>query len=304
MNSLDQQYYNLLKDVHEKGSWSSNRTGIKSKALPNGTITHDMSEGYPLLTIKRVPFKSMAVELEGFIKGVSSKKWYQERKCTIWNEWCNPQKVPYGTDEETQRKMLEEDDLGIIYGNNWRDFHCPNAVYVSGYNAYGQQREGYVRSRGVDQLKNIIQTLKNKPNDRRMLCLSWNPLALEHAALPACHVLWNINVIGDKLHLTWYQRSVDFCLGSPYNIASYGLLLHLLSKVSGIEMGTLTGFFTNVHYYENQIEGVEEILSRNPDRTLPTIDIPEFETILDWEARDTKIRNYNPLPTIKMPVAV
>lgn len=297
MNNLDQQYIDILTEIYDSGAWIENRTGVRSKEIPSATIQHNMAEGFPLLTIKKVPFKSMAVELEGFIKGVSSKKWYQERGCTIWNEWCNPKKVSYGHDELTKQKMLEEDDLGLIYGNNWRDFHCPDAVVMPD----GEM----VRSRGIDQFKNIVKMLKSNPNDRRMLCLAWNPLAMDYAALPACHVLWKVSVIANKLHLTWFQRSCDFPLGIPYNLASYGLLLHLLAKESGLGEGILTGFLSNVHFYENQLTGVETLLKRDSDFDLPRIDTPKFQSIFDWEYKDTKITTpYNCLPTIKMPVAV
>lgn len=175
---------------------------------------------------------------------------------------------------------------------------------MNGYNQYGHSRDSWVPSRGIDQLKNIVKTLKERPEDRRMLCLSWNPLALNYAALPACHVLWNINVIGNKLHLTWYQRSVDFPIGAPYNLASYALLLHLLSLESGIESGTLTGFLTNVHYYENQLPGVIEILERNSEYDLPKIETKDFKSIFEWEHSQSKVIGYSSLPKIDIPIAV
>jgi thymidylate synthase len=258
-------------------------------------IQHTMSDGFPLLTIKRVPFRVMAVELEGFIKGITSKKWFQDRNCHIWDEWCNPQKVPYGHDEETKQKMLEEDDLGLIYGVSWRDFHDPAVSRIYGDGSYGS----------VDQLKNIINTLQKNPQDRRMICSAWNPLALEHMALPPCHMIFQVSVINNKLNLTWFQRSVDTLLGLPFNIASYGLLLHLFAKFYGFEEGTLTGFLNNVHIYKNQLDGLNEIMTRSPDFDLPTISTDiRYENMLTWEYRDTKLHNYNCLSTVKMPVAV
>lgn len=288
MNILDAQYKYLLHDINVSGEWENNRTGIRSKVCPVEMITHDMSTGFPLLTIKRVPFKSMAVELEGFIKGITSKTWFQERGCNIWNEWCNPLKVAYSKHPDDQKRMQEEDDLGLIYGSQWRDFHDPHV------------------SDGLhcDQLFQIIRKLLSDPQDRRMICSAWNPLSLDRMALPPCHVMWQVSVINNKLNLSWFQRSVDVPLGLPFNIASYGLLLHLLAKVSGFQEGTLTGFLNNVHFYENQIEGVEEILSREPDKALPIIETDSFDNFFDWDHTKSHIKFYDPLPTIKMPVAV
>jgi thymidylate synthase len=252
-----------------------------------------MSEGFPLLTIKKVPFKIMAIELEGFIKGITNKNWFQNRNCHIWDEWCNPRKVPYGNDEETKRQMLEEDDLGMIYGSQWRDFHDPVArLYGDG--SYGS----------VDQLKNIINTLQKNPQDRRMICSAWNPLALDRMALSPCHVMFQVSVLGNKLNLSWFQRSVDVPLGLPFNIASYGLLLHLLAKIYGFEEGILTGFLNNVHFYNNQMEGVQEILGRTTHYSLPSIETKQCDSLFDWEHSLSSLKNYSCLPTVKMPIAV
>ena len=299
MNKLDTQYKNILSEIDTVGEWEDNRTGIRAKTIPSTMIHHNMSDGFPLLTIKRVPFRVMAVELEGFIKGITSKKWFQDRDCHIWDQWCNPQRVPYGNDDETKQKMLEENDLGLIYGSMWRDFHVPNAV--ENYGAEG----GFYRSRGIDQFKNIISTLQKNPQDRRMICSAWNPLALNFQALPPCHVLFQVSVINNKLNLMWTQRSVDALLGLPFNIASYGLLLHLFAKFYGFEEGTLTGFLNNVHIYENQLDGLNEIMSREPNFDLPAVSTDtRYGNLLTWEYRDTTLNNYECLPTVKMPVAI
>jgi thymidylate synthase len=298
MNSLDKQYLDLLTKICDHGVWEQNRTGIKANAIVGHMIQHDMSEGFPLLLCKRVPFRSMSVELEGFLKGITSKKWYQERGCSIWDEWCNPMKVPYGHDEETKKKMLEEDDLGLIYGSQWRIFHDPESPATRG-DEFGLNY--------CDQLLSVVSSLKNNPSDRRAICSSWNPLALKQMALPPCHVLWQAMIIDGKLHLTWYQRSVDVPLGLPFNIASYGLLLHLLAKELGVLEGTLTGFLNNVHFYENQVEGVDTILSRWDDLSgmqLPTIETEPFDSITKWSHEDTKLLRYNPLAKIAIPIAV
>lgn len=298
-NSLDYQYCSLLRAIEQDGEWESNRTEFRAKTLPSWTIRHNMKEGFPLLTIKKTPFKSIKVELEGFIKGITSKKWYQERGCTIWNEWCNPKKVPYGHSEESKAAMAAEDDLGLIYGSEWRDFHDPNSHQVN----EDHLDEFISRGKGVDQLKNIVNKLKSNPQDRRMICSAWNPLALDQMALPPCHYAFQISVINNKLNLAWVQRSCDVPLGIPFNIASYGLLLHLLAKEGGFEEGQLTGFLTNVHYYENQQDGVNEILSRYSMFMLPKIQT-EFTSIFNWEYSDTKLLGYNSLEKINIPIAV
>lgn len=315
INSLDTQYCNLLFNIREKGTWEQNRTGIDTKTLVGAMIQHDMAEGFPILTVKRVPFKSMAVELKGFINGVTSKAWYAERGCNIWNAWSNPTKVPYGTDKAAQDAMAAEDDLGPIYGYQFRNF---NKEYGSA--GYGDSNSS------ADQLNNVISSLKKDPTNRRAICSAWNPLQLHEMALPPCHVLWQAMIVNNKLCLTWYQRSVDVPLGLPFNIASYGLLLHLLAKELGVAEGTLTGMLNNVHYYRNQEEGVNEIIDRGkswltkvedkriqlavrPDWTgdmskLPTIHTPGFKSIFTWDHSMSSLGDYNPHPTIKIPVAV
>lgn len=288
MNSLDKKYILLLERIVTNGEWEQNRTGIRAKTFPSEMIRHDMSEGFPLLTIKKVPFKSMAVELEGFIKGITSKKWFQERGCRIWDEWCNPLKVSYSNHPEDQKMMRKEDDLGLIYGAQWRDFHDPHCS----------------TSIHVDQLFQIVQKLKINPQDRRMICSAWNPASLDRMALPPCHVMWQVSVVNNKLNLCWFQRSVDVPLGLPFNIASYGLLLHLLARIYGFKEGILTGFLSNVHFYENQMDGVDEILERESPYSLPRVITEEIPSIFDWSHNKTILIDYKSLEKVSMPVAV
>lgn len=296
MNSVDRQYHDLLTKIHDLGVWEDNRTGIKTKNFPSFMFFHNMAYGFPLLTLKRTPFKSVKVELEGFIQGITSKKWYQERGCTIWDEWCNPQKVPYGTDDDTKAKMKAEDDLGLIYGHQWREFDRPRDCDWMEIDGIG--------NRAVDQLYNIVYDLKRNPHSRRMVCSAWNPLALNQMALPPCHVLWQVTNYNGFLNLAWFQRSCDVPLGIPFNIASYGLLLHLLCKETGLLPGYLTGFLNNVHYYENQEVHVKEILGRTDHVPLPTVLSEDFAGIFMWTHEQTVLENYHPLSSIKIPVAV
>ena len=287
MSNLDKTFQETLDLILTKGYKKEDRTGTGTISFPGVMIRHDMSDGYPLLTLRTVPFKSAAIELEGFIKGITSKQWYKERGCNYWNQWCNPKVVPYGTDDDTKKKMEECDDLGEIYGKQWRDFQDPQNLYGSTVK---------------DQLKDVVDTLKSNPNSRRMLCSAWNPLALNHMALPPCHFAWQVNVTDGKLNLFYYMRSVDFVLGNDLN--TYGLLLHLLAKESNLKEGMLVGFFADAHIYLNHINGIKELLSRNATSDLPTIETDNFKSIYDWQYSDTILCDYNPLPSVKFNVAV
>ena len=300
-HNFEDQYLEVLKELVDDGVLKENRTGVNTYALFSRSIRHDMSLGFPALTTKRIAFKTLGVELEGFIKGITSKKWYQDRGCRIWDEWCNPQKVPYGTDEETQAKMLAEDDLGpCLYGASWRGFHDPKAIeYGDKYTGFKQNHVG----QKIDQLQNIVDTLKTNPDDRRMICLAWNPLGLEHTALPACHIGFIVNVLDGKLNLTWMQRSADWFLGVPFNAAFYGLLLHLLAAEAGLEEGELVGHFVDVHLYENLHSQALTQLDRYVDWVHPQI-TTEQGGIFDWNHTKTNLIEYHPQPAIKGPVAV
>ncbi len=285
-------YLDIIKKILAEGDIKKNRTGIDAVSIAGAMFEHDMQKGFPLLTTKKVPFNLVASELEFFIKGITDKKWLQERNNHIWDEWCSPNKVPYRHDEETKRKMKEERELGPIYGFQWRHF---NADYVS----YNKKP----KTEGADQLKNIVETLKKNPNDRRMIVMAWNPLELKHMALPPCHYGFQVTVINNKLNLLWNQRSVDSVLGLPFNIASYALLLHLLAKESGFEEGKLVGFLADTHIYVNHLDGIKEQLKRKP-KELPKIKTNNFTSIFNWEYKDTKILDYKPYPKIKFEIAV
>ncbi|MBR9699286.1 thymidylate synthase [Candidatus Woesearchaeota archaeon] len=284
-------YLDIVKHILEKGVAKKDRTGVGNKAVFGVKFEHDMSEGFPLLTTKKVPFRLVASELEFFIKGKTDKAWLQERKNHIWDEWCSPTKVPYGHSEEAQKKMMEEKDLGPVYGFQWRFFGAD----------YQDQHTSYT-GKGFDQLKEIIRLLKEEPTSRRMIMSAWNPLDLKKMALPPCHWSIQVNVIGNKLNLLWNQRSVDTMLGLPFNIASYALLLHLLAKESGFEEGKLVGFLGDTHIYDNHVEGVREQISREPKK-LPTIKT-EFTSIFDWKYTDSTVEDYESHPHIKFPIAI
>lgn len=287
-------YLQIVRRILDEGEWKDNRTGIRTKAIAGAIFEHDMSKGFPLLTTKKVPFKNIASELEFFIKGVTDKRWLQQRNNHIWDEWANPQKAPYGHTDEAKKKMLEESDLGPIYGFQWRHFNAPYENYDTDYSG-----------KGVDQLSKVVEKLKTDPMDRRMIVSAWNPQQLGQMGLPPCHYCFQVTVIGGKLNLLWNQRSVDTMLGLPFNIASYALLLHLLAKQSGFKEGRLVGFLADVHVYENHIEGAKEQLTRDAHKyPLPSIKTDKFTSIFEWESPHTVIENYQSYPTIKFDIAV
>lgn len=302
---IEQQYLSVLERL-TKGQLQENRTGTDAYKIPPVMLQHDMADGYPAVTTKNLAFETLKVEGQGFIGGITSKKWFQDRGCHIWDEWCCPSRVPYGNDPETLQKMKEEDYLGAcIYGASWRNFHDPRVGQESF--DFGEANPFNIPtgegSNGVDQFKNIVDKLKENPQDRRMICMAWNPMGINHTALPPCHVLFQVTTRGNKLDLTWYQRSNDWFLGVPFNLGSYALILHLLAKESGMEEGILTGFLADVHLYENHMDQAKEQLSRTP-RQLPTIKTDGFTSIFDWDYTQTSLVGYDPHKSIKAPVAV
>lgn len=311
-------YLNLVKKILKEGVERPNRTGINAITIPHYHFEHDMSSGFPLCTTRKLPYRSTAVELEGFLKGITEKSFYQERKCKYWDYWGNPVKVDEEmtsliaevkqaggyTDEEYRRQIqLAEQDLGPIYGYQWRSF---NKTYK------GQSEDDGDFHNYTDQLKNVLLSIKNNPNDRRQICSAWNPNQFHLMALPPCHILWKVNILGDKLHLCWFQRSVDTICGLSQNITSYAMLLLLLCKYSGYKPGKLSGFLDDVHIYVNHLDGVKEQLSRDP-RPLPTLDIAHSNPFsfdksgnlqVNWTHKDIALFDYDPHPAIKFEVAV
>ncbi len=315
-------YLDIVKLVLDEGIRQKNRTGIDTLAVPNVHFSHDMGDGFPLLTTKRVAFKTMSVELEGFIKGITSKKWYNDRGCKIWNEWANPVKVfervkersynqdiihDYDFENWTKQYQLEEDDLGTFYAHQLRHFNL----------AFNEDDGGWVEGyeEEADQLKQVVDKLHNNPNDRRMVVSYWNPLQIKTAALPSCHFCWVVTVIGDKINLHWTQRSCCLLLGVPFNIASYALLLELLTiEINNGEYaqknnikyvaGNLSGMLCNCHIYENHIAGATEQVLREP-RKLPLVQIKHDNfDIFNWTHEDVELIDYNPHPRIKFEVAI
>jgi thymidylate synthase len=528
METIEEQYLNLLKEARDSGCHKGDRTGTGTRTLFHRTLRHDMSEGFPILTTKKIAWKTLKVELEGFIKGITDKNWYNDNGCKIWNEfsYVDGRSLLHG-DESRKLYQLNSSDCGSFYGHQWRSFDgkktynppfgnipfwvmkpsIDGKVYNS--NRYGDFiildkkstkdvtiqfiHNGYIKSgnsmsninrgmvknpyhpffdgvgclgmarvkypalakqlfatwerminrcydtkskdyenyggRGVyvsndwlvyeyfledvvlldnwdlkvgewdeytldkdvkgmyyyskesciwanratqsenttksiefvavhesgkkyhgkslnsfcekysvdcgdasryingksvwkpsgwhitkvevtkpsvesiDQLSDIIHTLKTNPNDRRMVCSAWNPKELKNMALPPCHLMFIITVTDGKLNLAWIQRSADIFLGVPFNLASYAVLLHLLAKETGFECGELTGTLIDAHVYENHIDAINEQLTRTPSN-LPIVSTPEFNSVLDWCHGDTILTNYEPQSSIPAIVAV
>ena len=285
-------YLDIIDHILKDGTLKENRTGVDSISVSGVMFRHEMKDGFPLLTTKNIPLRLVASELEFFIKGLTDKEWLKERNNHIWDEWCNPERVPYGHSEETKAKMMQERELGAIYGWQWRHFGAEYKGYDFDYTG-----------EGVDQLKQVVDKLKSNPLDRRMIVSAWNPQDTKQMALPPCHYGFQVLSDGKKLDLIWNQRSIDSALGLPFNIASYGLLLHLLAKEANLEEGTLVGFLADTHIYINHREGLEKQLSREPYE-LPKIKTENFTSIYGWEYTDSKVENYKHHPTIKFEIAV
>jgi thymidylate synthase len=311
-------YLDILRKLVEEGKPKQPhrvREGVNvmtTRGLPNVVYSHNLYESFPLLTVKRVAFKTMAVELEGFIKGITDKQWYKERKCNIWNEWANPESYPDSgyvvveTEEEcdvpwriTKKEAAERsNDLGPIYGYQWRSF---NKTYP------GQNEDDGDFSAYVDQLGRIVDTLESNPTDRRMVCSAWNPNQAHLQALPPCHYAWGVTLYDDMLHMKVDIRSWDYFLGAPFNIASYALLLTLLSRHSNLKPGNLTIVGMDTHLYENQIEAAKTLLVREP-KPPPTVTVPDncekgFD-IFKWDHTQLSVVDYDFHPEIKVPVVV
>lgn len=283
--SIEQQYLTTMRRILAYGEKKSNRTGVGTLSLPGGCTLHaDLRDGFPLLTTKRVHFKSIAVELEGFIRGVTSKKWFQERGCHIWDEWCNPLTL-LGPGESPNTI----DQLGPIYGAQWRHF---GADEVFGYD-------------GIDQLEEAINLIKSDPNSRRIVVSAWNPYDIPEMALPPCHMIFQFlaNADNNWLDLTWTQRSADWFLGIPFNIASYALLLELVAKETGRKARFLTGNFADAHIYDNHREACREQLKRFP-MARPSVEFSQWDGFWNWEAPHAVLEGYAPHPAIKAEVAV
>jgi thymidylate synthase len=262
------QYENFLKYVYENGTLKSDRTGTGTKSIFGYQMRFDLNEGFPLITTKKVHLKSIIHELLWFLKGETNTAYLKENGVSIWDEWAD-----------------EQGNLGPVYGKQWRSWASP---------------DGQV----IDQISDIVKTLKSNPDSRRMIVSAWNPSDLPKMALAPCHCLFQFYVADGKLSCQLYQRSADIFLGVPFNIASYALLTMMLAQVCGLKYGDFVHTFGDAHIYTNHFEQVELQLSRTSN-AYPTMKINNnVESIFDFKYEDFTLENYNPHPPIKAPVAV
>jgi len=272
------QYHDLIKHVLENGTDKGDRTGTGTRSVFGYQMRFDLNEGFPLVTTKKIHLKSIIHELLWFIKGDTNIKYLQDNGVRIWNEWAD-----------------ENGDLGPVYGRQWRNWN----------------------KEGIDQLSEVIETIKTKPNSRRMMVSAWNPSVLPDTtrsfaenvangkvALPPCHAFFQFYVADGKLSCQLYQRSADIFLGVPFNIASYALLTMMIAKVCDLGYGDFIHTFGDAHIYTNHFEQVKLQLSRD-FRPLPEMKInPDVKSIFDFTFEDFTLLNYNPHPHIKGKVAV
>jgi thymidylate synthase len=293
MNSYDSDYLGLLMRIMETGTVKEDRTGVGTKSISGTTIQHDMKNGFPALTLKKLPFKTMAVELEGFLKGITDKVWYKDKSCNIWNEWSRPDKTAHLTGEELKKAQLDNRDLGPIYGWQLRHFGGEYDSFDSDYSEVGW-----------DQLSHVINRLRMVPTDRRLLVSYWDPDKLSMQALPPCHYSWQVIARNQFLDIVFNMRSVDMFLGFPFDFAHYALLVSLLARQTGLIPGTVTAFMGDTHIYKNQFDAVKE-LSKRDGYALPSLTINnEFEDARAFTTNMVSLQNYISHDAIKVDIAV
>ncbi|MCG8518963.1 MAG: thymidylate synthase [Pseudomonadales bacterium] len=276
-------YLELMQDVVDNGTDRGDRTGVGTRSVFGRQIRFDLAEGFPLVTTKKVHLRSIIYELLWFLNGSTDNTWLKERKVSIWNEWA-----------------LENGDLGPIYGKQWRSWQCPNGEVV-------------------DQISDVIEQIRSKPNSRRLIVSAWNPAELPdetiapqtnveqgRMALAPCHCLFQFYVADGRLSCQLYQRSADLFLGVPFNIASYSLLTHMIAQQCDLEVGEFVHTFGDCHLYQNHLTDdiVFEQLGREP-RALPKLVIRRRpDSIFDYQLEDFEFEGYEPWPLIRAPIAI
>jgi thymidylate synthase len=287
-NNADRQYLELLNTIKVEGDKKEDRTGTGTVSLFGEQLKFDLTEGFPLLTTKKVYTRGIIHELLWFLKGDTNIKYLQDNKTRIWDEWAD-----------------ENGDLGPVYGKQWVDWNGRQEMSLSkerNENGYFDYIPTHID--GINQIAEVIDTIKNNPDSRRLIVSAWNPADIPLMALAPCHCLFQFYVVNGKLSCQLYQRSADVFLGVPFNIASYALLTHMIAHVCDLEVGTFVHTFGDVHIYNNHFEQVDEQLSREA-RDLPTLKINRKVTdIFDFKYEDFTIENYDPHPAIKAEVSV
>ena len=280
----EQPYLDLLQHVLTHGTEKGDRTGTGTLSHFGAQLRFDLADGFPLLTTKKVHFKSIVYELFWFLSGSTHVDYLQENNVRIWNEWA--------TAEQTARFNRPAGDLGPIYGHQWRNYGAT------------KREDGSYENDGVDQISQVIEQIKTNPNSRRLIVSGWNPAEAEQVALPPCHTLFQFFVADNKLSCQLYQRSADLFLGVPFNIASYALLTHMVAQVCGLEVGEFVWTGGDCHIYQNHREQVELQLTREL-YSLPTLTLnPDVTDIFAFNYDDISVDGYESHPAIKAKVAV
>jgi thymidylate synthase len=262
------EYLRLINHILENGEEKGDRTGTGTLSVFGYQMRFDLSEGFPMVTTKKVHLKSIIHELLWFIKGDTNVKYLQENGVRIWNEWAD-----------------ENGDLGPVYGKQWRDWKDNNG-------------------RTIDQLQQVIEMIKNNPNSRRIIVSAWNVGELDQMALMPCHAFFQFHVANGKLNCQLYQRSADVFLGVPFNIASYAILTHMIAQICGLKPGTFVHTLGDAHLYTNHLEQAKLQVSREP-MPLPTLKLnPEIKNIDDFKFEDFEVLDYQHHPHISAPIAI
>lgn len=320
MSRNEQAYIHLLEHVLEHGVKKEDRTGTGTLSVFGYQMRFNLKEGFPLLTTKRVPFRMVTSELLWFIKGDTNIKYLLQHKNSIWNEWAfkkwvesvdyeGPDMTNFGlrAQKDESFKAVYEEQMGQFTKLILEDDRFAQKYGELG-NVYGKQWRKWQSSQcgTIDQLKDVIESIKKTPDSRRLLVSSWNPedIAPNKSALPPCHTLFQFYVAEGKLSCQLYQRSADIFLGVPFNIASYAMLTHLIAHECGLDVGEFVHTFGDAHIYLNHLEQIKTQLSREP-KSLPELIInSDKSSIFAFEVSDIKLEGYDPHPPIKAPVAV
>ena len=285
-NKADQDYLAIAEKILSEGVYRDDRTGTGTYSIFGTQTRYNLQDGFPLLTTKKLHIPSIVHELLWFISGDTNTRYLNENGVRIWDEWAD-----------------SNGDLGKIYGHQWRSWEVMTEVLDYDYE---ENLQSSVSVMYIDQLQDVIDLIKSNPNSRRLIVSAWNVGQLDEMNLPPCHILYQFYVAEGKISLQLYQRSADWFLGVPFNVASYSLLLHMIAKITDLEVGEFIHVTGDTHIYSNHVEQMKLQITREP-RELPKLVInpnKEFKTIDDFTAEDFTFENYNPHPTIKGKVAV
>ena len=278
------QYLDLLDRILSDGARREDRTGTGTLSVFGHQMRFDLAQGFPALTTKKVHLRSITYELLWFLSGNTHVQWLQDRKVSIWNEWA--------TAEQTERFGRGAGDLGPVYGHQWRNFGAT------------PRPDGTFERDGVDQLSQLVATIKTNPQSRRLLVTGWNPREADQVALPPCHTLFQFYVQDGKLSCQLYQRSADVFLGVPFNIASYAMLTHMVAQVCGLGVGDFVHSFGDAHLYLDHLDQARLQLTREP-RPLPRLELdPAVDDLFGFEYEHLSVVGYDPHPHIKARVSV